>query len=160
MDYKQLSKEANRAFITADHMAYVTYPLVKDIKLIITVLENLYLSLTFGMESILNYERNFRRIPPYPENLTAKIDTFKNKCATRYNIPRNYIVLMEEIKKVLEQHKKSSTVFRRENKLVMMSNDFRMQTLTIDKAKQYVQETKPLIDKINRVIGQNGIPVR
>ncbi len=160
MDYKQLSKEANKAFITADHMAYVTYPLVNDLKLIVTVLENLYLSLVLGMESILNYERTFKRIHAYPDNLSVKIDTFKSKCSTRYDISRTYIVLMEEIKKVLEDYKKSSTVFKRDNRLVIMSDNLRMKSLTIEKAKQYVQGTKPLIEKINRILGQNGIPTR
>ena len=69
MDERQnvidLINKANQSFKVADHIAYVTYPLVKDNKLIITVTENLAESLTKAIESLLFYERMYKRISIY-----------------------------------------------------------------------------------------------
>ena len=50
--FRQLVKEANKAFETADHLTYMTYQIVKDIKLMIMITENLYNALEKGMDAV------------------------------------------------------------------------------------------------------------
>lgn len=146
-----LIDKANRLFQTADHLTYVTYPVVNDVKLIITIMENIYSSLIAGMEAILNYDRMYKRISPLPDNFSARLDVFKNKCAPRYNIDRNYILLINDLKNILEQRKKSQMEFVRKDKFVIMNGSFRAQTLTIDKVKLYLSESKEFINKLNKI---------
>ena len=111
--------EANKLFRTADHMAYVTFPLVKDNKLIITVVENLVLALTKAMNSIVEYDKLFKRINLYGDSFEVKFDAFKTKCARRYGIERQHIVLIEDLKGIVDDRKQSPMEFIRKDKYVI-----------------------------------------
>ena len=54
--YQELISGANKAVRTADHLVYVTYPLVNDVKLLVTITENLNKALLMAMEALLQYE--------------------------------------------------------------------------------------------------------
>ena len=48
--------EANKKFKLADHIAYVTYPLLKETKLLLTILENTNKSLILALNAYLYYD--------------------------------------------------------------------------------------------------------
>lgn len=156
--FRLLVQDMNRYFKTADHLAYITYPLVKDNKLMIVILENINNALIKGIEAILYYDRLYKRIPPYPENFHSKLDVFKIKCALRYNFDRSFIILIQDIYELVEQHKKSPMEFIRKDKFVICSYDYKkVNTLNIDKLKSYINEAKPFLEKINKIHNQNAI---
>ena len=61
-------EDANKLFKTADHLTYVTYPLLKDNKLIITIIENLSEATTKAMDAVLYYEKYYKRIMHFPSD--------------------------------------------------------------------------------------------
>lgn len=145
-------QEANKLLKTADHLAYVTYPLVKDNKLIITILENLSLALINAMDALLYYDRLYKRIPPFSTNFNAKLDLFKRKCVSRYEMDNSYIKLIEELKQLIEERKKSSMEFIRKDKYVLFNRNLRTKTITLDAAKKYLNESKPFFNKVNTIL--------
>ena len=60
--FHQMIQEANKYFTIADHLAYVTYPVVKEIKLTLTIAQNLYNAMTKVIDAIILYERFYKRI--------------------------------------------------------------------------------------------------
>ena len=66
--FKNLIYEANKAFNTADHLAYVTYPLVNDTKVITLITEHLFNALEKGMDALLYIERLYKRIQQYSDS--------------------------------------------------------------------------------------------
>lgn len=154
--FRALVQEMNRYFNTADHLLYVTYPLVKDNKIIITIVENLNHSLIKAIEAILYYDRLYKRISPYPENLSSKLDVFKTKCAPRYNFNREYIILIEDINEIVEEHRRSTIEFIKKDKFVICGNSYsKNKTIDINKLKNYVNGAKPFIQKVNEIYMQN-----
>lgn len=152
---KALLKEANTKLNTADHLAYVTYPLVKETKLLLTTTENVYISMILAMEALLQYDRYYKRISYVPSDFMQKYEIFK-QISRKYNIDRLAIAMMLDLKNLIELHKKSPMVFTREQKLVIASHGFNvMKTLNIDNVKKYIQQAKPFITKINKVILPN-----
>ena len=145
-------KDANRLMNAADHLAYVTYPLIKDNKLIITIAENLNSALLNLMEALLMYERAYKRIPPYPENFDMRLQIFKEKIANRYNIDRSYIVLIEDLKKLVDERKKSTMEFIRHDKYVLFNKNMSIKSITLEKVKKYLNESKPLFLKVNTLL--------
>ena len=145
-------KDANRLMNSADHLAYVTYPLIKDNKLIITIAENLNSALLNLMEALLMYERAYKRIPPYPENFDMRLQIFKEKIANRYNIDRSYIVLIEDLKKLVYERKKSTMEFIRHDKYVLFNKNMSIKSITLEKVKKYLNESKPLFLKVNTLL--------
>ncbi|MBI2671082.1 hypothetical protein HYX18_03855 [Candidatus Woesearchaeota archaeon] len=149
-------KEANTKLNTADHLAYVTYPVVKESKLLLTTVENLYTALILAMEALLQYDRYYKRISYVPHEFQSKYEIFK-KISMKYNLDRMAIASMLDIRSLLELHKKSPMVFTREQKLVIASQGFNIiKTLNIDMVKRYIEQAKPLISKINKVIQPNA----
>lgn len=154
--FKVFIDEMNRNLKTADHLIYVTYPLVKDDKLIITALENLYNSLKNAIEAILFYDKLYKRISPYPENFSFKLEIFRMKCAPRYNFDREAVVLIQDIDELIEDYKESPMSFMRKDKYYIFNRDYkRMKHVDLPKIKYYISTAKSFIEKINRIYMQD-----
>ena len=149
--YKML-KESNTSFSTADHLTYVTYPLIKETKLSITIVENLYLSVNKAMDAIIYYDRLYKRINPVAENFSSRFDVFKTKCARRYNIDEKYIKLIKELRNIVVSHKDSPMEFVRRDKFVICSESYtNIKTIDINKLKEYIILTRSFLEKINSI---------
>lgn len=153
--FLQLVKEANRAFETADHLAYVTYPLVNDTKLIIGIAENLFKALSNGMDAILYYDRIYKRIMHLPTDFQGKLDLFKHSSIPRYNINREIVYLLTELSEVLNIRSKSPIEFSRPEKFVICSKDYALRSLTIKKVKEQINQAKPFMNKLNEIYNHN-----
>jgi len=152
-DILALFEKSNQHFKTADHIVYMTYPLVKDNKLIAVVLENLNQALQAAIEALLHYEKLYKRIGPFPENFYSRIEIFKNKIAPIYNIERGHIVLIEEIRNLVQERKESKMEFIRQDKYIICNNDYsRIKAVNMDKLKSYINELKPFMRKVNLIL--------
>lgn len=148
---RKLIQEANNSYNTADHLAYVTYPLVNDINLIIKITENIYISLIALVEAILYYDREYKRIPPLPEDFSSRLEIFKTRCLERYSFDRDLILLIKDIKIILEHRKKSPIEFIRKDKLIICNSDYKIRTITIENIKSYLSRSKIFIEKLNKI---------
>jgi hypothetical protein len=142
--------QANKLLKTADHLAYVTYPLLKDNKLIIMILENLSEATIKLMEALLYYERNYKRIQHFPSDFKSKMEIFKLSC-NHYNIPRNYVVLVQDLHAILEKRKTSKMEFIKNEKYIIWNNN-EMISLNYDKTKEYLNNLKPFFNKVNCIL--------
>jgi len=149
---KELVKKANQHLKTADHLTYVTYPLVKDIKLLLNIIENLNKSMTLGMEAVLRYDKLFKRISPYPDNFEAKFLVFQKSSVMRHAIKGEQVSLIEELNNIINKHKQSPMVFQRKDKLVISNHNYRLKTLTIEDVKRYLPNAKLFIFKVNNIL--------
>ena len=108
----------------ADHITYVTYPLMKEKRLLLKALEEIYNSILNLINAILQYDYIWKRIQLYKDP-RINFDTFKNKCSRRYNISENELSQIIEILSVVESHKKSPMEFMRKEKVIIMLNDLK-----------------------------------
>lgn len=139
----------------ADHMITITYPLIKDTRLLLPIIENVFLSLTNTMNSVLQYDLLFKRIPPYPEDIDSRINIFRGRSVRRYNLDENYATLIQEVKNLVKEHKKSTIEFTREGKIVICDNKFNMKTVTPEQIKQYITKAKLFIEEVHKVTSKN-----
>ncbi|HLD12944.1 MAG TPA: hypothetical protein VJB87_05125 [Candidatus Nanoarchaeia archaeon] len=150
--FQRLVDEANKAFQTADHLASSTYPLVRDAKLLLVITENMFKALTKGMEAVLHYEKMYKRIPPLNNDFSSQFYAFKEKCVPRYGFSREGVMVLQDIKGILDHQKNSPIEFRRgADRFIMADHDFRMQSLDITKVKNYLKITKEFVFKVNGV---------
>lgn len=150
--FQELLASANKSFKIADHLTYITYPLVNDIKLIITILDNLHKALISGMDALLYYEYLYKRLSFMPGDFNSKIEVFKSYCIPRYNIARESLVLVGDINRIVEHRRNSPTEFVRSGKYVMCTSDYKMRVLNFDKVKNYTMLTRGFIDKLNGIL--------
>jgi len=153
--FQESREKARRNIMLADHMLTQTYPLIKDPKLLLAVIENIFLALTNSMATVLYYERLFKRIPPFHDNFESKFNLFKMKTAIRYNISQEYLYLMQEVKDIIIEHRKSPVEFTRENKFVICSSTYNMKTISVDQMKKYIQKTKSFLEIAESIVSKN-----
>jgi len=153
--YEELRDMARKKIQIADHMLTMTYPMVKDPKLLLAVMENIFLALTNSIGSLLHYERNYKRVPPFQDTFVSKFNIFKQKCARRHNIDEEMVLMIQEIKDIILQHKKSPVEFTRNDSFVICSDDYKMKTISLEKMKDYISKSKLFVQNINNIINQN-----
>ncbi len=150
-EFTDLIKKANTSFRIADHLTSTTFPLVKDLKISITIIKNLNHSLNSAMEALLFLERAFKRIPQYENNFKSKFLIFKEKIAPKYNLTE-FLPLILELQSIIHLHNTSEIEFIRKDKFIITTNTFKTRTITIEKIKNYISESRPFINKLNKIL--------
>ena len=146
--FQENLKEAIRALQVADHMTYVTFPLVKEQRLILKIFDEIYKSIIGCINAILNYEYLYKRIKLYRDN-KDNMQTFIDKCAKNYTLNNEQIKKIKEILELNKKHKQSAMEFVKKDKVVILSDSLRTQVLTIQIIKQYLLLAKELLMKVN-----------
>ena len=153
--FQELRDAANKKLQLADHLLTMTYPLVKDPKLLLSVVENLFLAFSYAMGSLLYYERLFKRIPPFPDDFKSKFEVFKDKCLSRYNIDNEYPKIMQDIKDIIVAHKKSHIEFPRRESLIICNDSYRTRTISPDMIKDYLKKAKLFIKDVSTIVSKD-----
>lgn len=147
-----LLKESNTLFQRADHILYITYPLVKDNKLIVCILENLSNSLIKAMDAVLYYDLLYKRLEPFQDNFEAKFAIFKESCAERYNFNSKIVELIKELRKVVNERKKSKMEFIKQDKYVIYTREDALITITLIRLKEYLNISKDFLRMVNYIL--------
>jgi len=153
--FQELREQSIKKLQLADHILTMTYPMVKDPRLLLSSVENLFLAFTYGMSSILYYDQLFKRIPPFPDNFTSKFELFKDKCMNRYNIDLEHLRIMKEVKEIVVAHKKSPVEFSRKDNLVICNADYRMRTISANEVKIYIEKAKLFIKNVISIVSKD-----
>ncbi len=138
---------AEKRIKTADHMVYVTFPLIKDKRLLLKIIQEIKNAITEGINSILQYEYLYKRIILY-KNPKSNFKIFIEKCAPRYQITREEINLILELFDFIEKHKESPFEFIRNEKVIILSENLKPKALTIEKIKEFLIVAKSVLKKI------------
>ena len=149
--FQETRETAKKKVQLADHILSTTYPLVKDQKLLVVVLENIFLALTNAMGSSLYYERLFKRIPPFQNTFSSKFNMFTAKIVPKHGIEKKYPIMMQEIKEMIIKQRKSPTTFQKEDRLVFTSDDHQMESISVKKLQTYLIDTKSFLQEMEDI---------
>jgi len=147
-----LERKANLQHNTAFHLLTVTFPLVKDPKLLMGIINNIFLSIEATIDIILKCEKELELIPAYPNEFKNKFNLFKSKSAKRHHILTNHLEVLGEIHTILELHKKSPVEFRRKDRFIICNKDYKMYEITVKEIKNYLETNKIFLQSANKVI--------
>ncbi len=153
--FEETRDKAKRNIKIADHMLSVTYPLIKDPKLLLAIIENIFLSYTNSVAAILYYERYFKRIPPFHETFESKLNMFRERCVLKYNIDKSYLTEIQDIKDIIIEHRKSPVEFKRKDQFVICSDNYRLKTLSINDIRKYLDKAKVFIEAIDTIVSKD-----
>jgi len=138
---------AHKNLQIADHMTYITFPLVKEKRLLLKVLSELSSSILNTVNAILQFEYYWKRIQLY-QDAKANFETFK-RLSPRYNIAPEQLKVLLEILNLAERHKKSPFEFVKNDRIIIMSDRLSPSYLTLEKIKSFLIETKDFLRKAN-----------
>lgn len=138
---------ATQAFQTADHMTFITFPIIKEKRLLLKILSELSMAFLNIINAILQFEFHNRRIQLY-KDAKENFNTFK-KIASQYEITPEQLKNIIEVIGLTEKHKKSPFEFVKEEKIMIMSDNMQTYILTIEKIKAYLLDAKDILRKVN-----------
>jgi hypothetical protein len=145
-------EEAKRTLRIADHMIYITYPVLKENRLLVKVLEEVYKAVRKTVDTIMGYEYEHKRIKVYSDP-KLNMDIFEQKCAVKYNLTPEEIIGIKQIIDLFESHKSSTMEFSRQNKFVIMAEDLRTDSITMLKLKAMLSIAKVIVRKAETAFG-------
>lgn len=146
--FQENLKEAIKTLQIADHMTYVTFPLINEKRLLLKIFDEVYKSIINCIWAILNYEHIHKKITLYSKE-SENIEIFINECAKDYGITNEQIKKIRQIIALNQEHRQSAMEFTRHNKIVILSDSLRTQTIDIQRIKEYLLLAKELLMKIN-----------
>ena len=143
-------QEAEKNVRTIDHMLYVTYPLIKDKRILIKVLKESKNSIFLCISAILQYEYINKRITLY-EDSKRNFNTFI-ECSKRYGITSDEIKKILELYDIIERHKESAIEFYKNGKLVILSENMTQRLISLEKTKEFLGLSKEILKKTKNFI--------
>lgn len=153
---KELLIDVEKSLRIADHLIYITYPLIKDSRLLKKIIEHFYEITNLIIKSILQHESMYKRIQ-ISNNLSKDFEIFKEKCASRFNFSKEEIEIIKQLFILGEKHDKSSTEFIRKDKLVIMSNNLKTESIGLEELKKYLNALKIILNKTKAKINDKYI---
>ncbi len=138
--------EAEELIKKIDHMIYVTYPLIQDKRLILKVVSETKNAIIKCINSILQYEYLYKRIR-LTKDPKENLRIFKLKCAPKYDISLEEIKLILELFDLVEKHKKSPFEFRKQEKIIILSENSQPKVIVIENAKEFLALAKRILIK-------------
>ena len=143
---------AEKMIQTADHMIYVTFPLIKDKRLLLKILQEMKNAIALCINAILQYEYLYKRIKLYKDSrLNFKI--FIEKCVPRYRITKEEINQIMELFDFVEKQKESPFEFVKDEKLVVLGTGLRPRIMTVERTKELMMVAKSILKKTKETIG-------
>lgn len=152
--HEQLMQFAKKEIEVADHLLYMTYPMIKETKFLLAITDHIIKSGRAALQALLEYERFYKRIEAYPHNFAMEISIYRQKLEQRYKFDPVFYRLLN---KLLEVHKfdKNSTVrFRRGDRYILTSSTYDMTVLDINSVKRYSSVTRKFIGEVGKLLSK------
>jgi hypothetical protein len=140
--------EAEKLWASADHLVFVTLPVVKDQRLLIRALENLYKAVAVLISTILKFEYLYKRIN-LSKDTKKNLEVFFSKCVVRYGIEVEEIGVLRRLMVVGKKHKESGFEFSKNGKIVILDDSLGMVELTVGEMKDFIRVSRKLLENTN-----------
>lgn len=150
--YQENLDDAVRSLKIADHMTYVTFPLVGDRRLLLKIFDEIYKCIINCVNAVLNYEYLYKRISLYQEN-ESNFSTFTSKCAKWYGLSHEQVKKIRQIIELNRRHRQSAMEFVKKDKVVVMSDSLRTDVLDTRVIKEYLLLAKEFLMRVNKRFG-------
>ena len=138
--------EAEKRTNIVGHILYVTYPLLKDKKLLTKAIIEAKEIIIACINAILQNEYINKRIG-IEKDSSQNFRVFREKCAGNYGINEREVQKMIELFELAEKHKESSMEFMKDNKVVILNDRMKVNMLTLEKTKDMIDLAKEVLIK-------------
>jgi len=145
--YKEDLKQALRHIQIADHITYVTFPLVNEKRLLLKIIEEINLSIICSLNCMFNYKYPLKSIDFGKDN--TDLENSLKEISKDYELTNEQIIKIKEVFELNKKHKKSSIEFVKKDNVVILSDNLSFQAINIQKIKEYLLLAKRIIIKFN-----------
>lgn len=148
-------RKAKKYLSIADRMLTQTFAMLKDTKLFIAVIENIFLSVASEVSALMHYEHAFKRVEHVEEDYNKVFTQFKSGTSEKYGLD-DFEPFIDEITALRYGHKKADVEFSRKALYVMCAGDYSdCRIVSEEKLKNFIKTGRLLIEKIEEVMSKN-----
>lgn len=145
---------AKKHLSTADHLLTMTYPLVKDPKLLTAVLDNIWLSLQKSLDALLLAKRERKEIPPYQDDPESKLNMLKLRVVNMHEPLKEFADFIFEIKLLKSEIKKAPIEIKKNDDLVICDKNYEVKKLKAEDLKGKLGKLKICLDEVEGIINE------
>lgn len=149
IEYLEASK---KRLSIADHMLTQTFPLVKDPKLLLGVLNNLFLTVEFGLTAVLFHQRKFGNIPSFGESFESRLATFNQYLVEKYDFFDDVGGFLERVSTLVDAHKQSPVEFSRQNSFVICDDNYNIEKIEYAEMRELLSKAKKFFSSVYSII--------
>jgi len=147
--WQESLKKARQQYDIADHMAYVSFVILKEKRLMIKIVNEMYNSVISLIKAMLVFEAEKRRIRLSSDS-SVNFKTFRERVAGVY-LNKTELNNILNIMQLEKEHKQSEMEFVKQEKFVILNGE-KYETLTIDKLKEMLSTLKGSLNKISGIM--------
>lgn len=149
-----LLQQARKEIELADHLLYVTYPMIKDMKFLISISGHVSKAAFAAMEALLDFEHKYKRIEVFSRNHSMMISTYKQKVEQFYGFDPKFYSLLKKLNEIRKLGANVNVAFRRGERYVLANTDFKLTTIDYESIKRYNNIAKRFIEKVELIMSK------
>lgn len=153
--YQEKLDAANKQIQNAQYLLDNTYKLINDPKVLISVLIKVNEGFSLAITALIYRDRDVKLISNFHDSEKSRMDIFVRKCVKRYGFEKQDISTINELKEIIEDHKKSSVEFSRNKEFVICDDKFKFKKVSVDTVKRFLNAVKAFTYKIEKIIQLN-----
>ncbi|HII71950.1 TPA: hypothetical protein HA265_04310 [Candidatus Woesearchaeota archaeon] len=134
--------QAIRSLRVADYMLNITYPSVKEPKLLLAIIDDIFVSLTNMINAFM--VRDGRELDDDFFHLFSDFKSF----ARDLGFTDDDFDFIFRIHKIIHDHKQASVEFARDGKFVICLDGYNLEPITVEDVKAYIFKAQPLLKRL------------
>lgn len=150
--HQESLQKAKFQYDAAFHLLTVTYPFLKDPKLLIAILSNIHTTMEYTLDALLSFERKLQLVPHYLDNFQSKFNVFRYKSVRRNKIDLSIVKSMEMVQALLSFHNRSLIEFHRQDRLMICDKDFEVKQVSVPDIRSYLDASKAFLSITENII--------
>jgi hypothetical protein len=135
----------------ADNAIHKTFPLIQENKVMIVVMNNLFMSYNCAVLAILEHSLSKKNITRIPDSFDSRLILLEDKSSKLMIVDESFIGLGMDLKGFVLAHRNSSIEFSRGEKYVLCDSEFKYKLLSIKMLTGLYAKTKLFIDEAIRL---------
>lgn len=126
-----------------------TYPLVKDPKLLLGVLQNIIDAVDNGVHALLLQESLIGA------SFEERMMLFKRNLVRKHRIPDAFLRFIGELQEINKEHKRSPIEFARKERFVICDESYRLRTLNAEQLRRHIEKAKAFVGMVEEKVNQS-----
>ena len=141
--------EAEKNWQSADNLANVVFPVVKDPKLLVKALDSLFKCVVLMVSTVIKFEYLHNRLK-LSSDKNKNLEIFFTKCSFNYGLNKVENGIVKEIIFLGKKHKESGFEFSKSGKLIILDDNSGVFELDLLKIKEFLSVSRKLLENTNR----------
>lgn len=143
---------ARKELKLADHMVYVTYKLLNDRKIILSVANHISNALNRTIFAFLENERDYKRVYHLPENEQLRLAYFLRDYSEKFRLSIDEEEMIVKLNKLSSISGGESYNVQKNDVIHVVNGSFRVETVSVGIIKKYLSNARELINRIEGIV--------